>query len=200
MLPWYLTSQQHKLMSQQQHHDNLQQEVYMTILYSTANAIRGTENSQYPGNTWRHLVDSDLSCHMVLGSTCRFLPHTVKSFHSSFHTNNMAGNLSCQCVMDSLMIHRSIPCLNLFNISRKTSPFLCTLSVLVVGNTNMMGSCRPYTQNALPGRLLRHLVLHKQAIQGTENCLSAGSIYQDDYSISVYSIVHYPWCYIYCYL
>ncbi len=53
-------------------------------------------NSQYPGYTWRHLVDSDLSCHMmVLGLTGRFLPHTVKSFHSSFHTNNMAENDSC---------------------------------------------------------------------------------------------------------
>ncbi len=29
---------------------------------------------------------------MVLGSTCRFLPQTVKSVHSSFHTNNIAGN------------------------------------------------------------------------------------------------------------
>ncbi len=37
MLPWYLTSQQ-------QHHDNLQQEVYMTTLYSAANAIQATEN------------------------------------------------------------------------------------------------------------------------------------------------------------
>ncbi len=81
-------------------------------------------NYQYPGYTWRHLVDSDLSCHMVLGLTCRFLPHTVKSFYYSFHTNIMVGNHSCWCVMDSHMIHRSIPCLNLFNISRKTSPFL----------------------------------------------------------------------------
>ncbi len=51
-------------------------------------------NSQYPGYIWRHLVDADLSCHMVLGSTWIFLPHTMKSFHSSFHTNNMAGNHS----------------------------------------------------------------------------------------------------------
>ncbi len=37
------------------------------------------------------------------------------------------------------MIHRSIPCLNLFKISRKTSPFLCSLSILLVGNTHMVG-------------------------------------------------------------
>ncbi len=41
--------------------------------------------------------------------------------------------------MDSLMIHRSIPCLKLFKISRKTLLFLCSLSVLLVGNTNMVG-------------------------------------------------------------
>ncbi len=51
-------------------------------------------NSHYPGYTWWHLVDADLSCHMVLGSTSRFLPHTVKSFYSYFHTNKMAGNHS----------------------------------------------------------------------------------------------------------
>ncbi len=51
-------------------------------------------NSQYPGYTWQYLVDTDLSCHMVLGSTFRFLLHTVKSFHSSFHTNNMVVNHS----------------------------------------------------------------------------------------------------------
>ncbi len=50
--------------------------------------------SQYTGYTWRHLVDADLTCHMVLRSTCRFLPHTLKSFLSSFHTNNMARNHS----------------------------------------------------------------------------------------------------------
>ncbi len=33
MLPWYLMSQQQKLMSQQQNHDNLLQEVYMTRLH-----------------------------------------------------------------------------------------------------------------------------------------------------------------------
>ncbi len=96
-------------------------------------------NSQYPGYTWWHLVDSDLSCHMVLGSTCRFLQRTVKRFHSSFHTNHIAGNHSCQRVTNSLMIHRRTPCLNLFKISRKTSPFLCSLSVLCIGNTNMFG-------------------------------------------------------------
>ncbi len=41
--------------------------------------------------------------------------------------------------MDSRMIHRSIPCLNLFKISRKPSPFLFSLYVLLGGNTNMMG-------------------------------------------------------------
>ncbi len=41
--------------------------------------------------------------------------------------------------MDNLVIYRSIACLNLFKISRKTSPFLCSLSVLLVGNTNMVG-------------------------------------------------------------
>ncbi len=90
---------------------------------------------QYLGYTCRHLVDSDLSCHTVLWSTCR----RVKRFHSSFHTNNMGGNHSCQCVMDSLMIHRSIQCLTLFKISRKISPFLCSLSVLLVGDTHMVG-------------------------------------------------------------
>ncbi len=53
-----------------------------------------------PGYTWRHLVDADLSCHMVLGPTCRFLPYTVKSFHSSFHTNNMGGNYSDEISMN----------------------------------------------------------------------------------------------------
>ncbi len=37
------------------------------------------------------------------------------------------------------MIHRSIPCPNLFKISRKTSPFLCNLFVFLVGNINMVG-------------------------------------------------------------
>ncbi len=34
--------------------------------------------------------------------------------------------------MDSLMIHRSIPCLNLLKKQTKTSPFLCSLSVFLV--------------------------------------------------------------------
>ncbi len=49
-------------------------------------------NSQYPGYKWQHQVGIELACHIVLGSTYRFLPHTVKSLHSSFHTNNMTGN------------------------------------------------------------------------------------------------------------
>ncbi len=60
-------------------------------------------NSQYPGYTWRHLMDTDLSSHMVLRLTYRFLPHTVKSFHSSFHTNKMVGNHS-----DEISINESV--------------------------------------------------------------------------------------------
>ncbi len=60
-------------------------------------------NSHYPIYTWQHVVDADLSCYMVLGSTCTFLPHTVKSFHSFFHTNNMAGNHS-----DEISINESV--------------------------------------------------------------------------------------------
>ncbi len=62
-------------------------------------------NSQYPGYTWQHfdLVDADLSCHMVLGSTCRFLPHTVNTFHSSLHTNNMAGNHSDEISINEIV-------------------------------------------------------------------------------------------------
>ncbi len=65
--------------------------------------LKRWHNSQYLGYTWRQLVDADLSCHMVLRSTCRFLPHTVKSFHSSFHTINMVGNHS-----DEIVISESI--------------------------------------------------------------------------------------------
>ncbi len=54
-------------------------------------------------------MDADLSCHMVLGSTCRFLPHTVKSFHSSFHTNSMAGNHSDEIsINDSVSIKEDL--------------------------------------------------------------------------------------------
>ncbi len=35
----------------------------------------------------------------VLGLTCRFLPYTVKSVHSPYHTNNMAGNHSDEISM-----------------------------------------------------------------------------------------------------
>ncbi len=95
-------------------------------------------NSQYPGYTWRHLVHSVLSCHIVLGSTCRFLPHTVKSFHT-FHTKKH-GRTSFLLGCDGPSLDsQSIPCLNLFKISRKTLPFLCSLSVLLVSNTNMVG-------------------------------------------------------------
>ncbi len=77
---------------------------------------------------------------------------------------------ACQCLMDSLMIHGSIPCLNLFKISRKTSPFLCNPSVILVGNMHMVGHVdHIHTHGALLLRLLRHLVLHRYAIQVTEN-------------------------------
>ncbi len=129
---------------------------------------------------------------MVLGSTCRFLPHTVKSFHCSFHTNNMAGNQSDEIsINESVWINRfglveiwisyhvkwhvelveladqAVNSMELSAIhgylfifasllvcdgqshdsqkytmsktfSRKTSPFLFNLSVLLVGNTYMV--------------------------------------------------------------
>ncbi len=49
-------------------------------------------------------------------------PHSEVSIAPSIQTTWQEIILAS--VMDSLMIHRSIPCLTLFKSSRKTSPFL----------------------------------------------------------------------------